>query len=110
MRVVLTSVDSEAAAGALARALVEERLAACVNIIAGVRSIYRWQDTIEDGAEWLLVIKTAAPSLEALHERLHQLHPYDLPEWLVLEPSQVSDAYGAWVARSSCSEDGSEHR
>ena len=95
--VALTTVDSAAGAADLARALVDERLAACVNIVPGVRSIYRWQGAVEDATEWLLVMKTSGSRLGSLRERLLALHPYDTPEWVVLDVADASAAYAKWV-------------
>jgi periplasmic divalent cation tolerance protein len=76
--------------------LVEERLAACVNVLAPMMSTYRWKGSIEQDREQQLVIKTARPSVPALEARLRELHPYDLPEFLVLEAT-ASAAYFAWI-------------
>ncbi len=87
----------DAAAPELARTLVEERLAACVNIVAGVRSIYRWDGEICDDAEVLLVMKTAADRLEALIARAVQDHPYDCPEVIALPIEAGHAGYLDWV-------------
>jgi len=94
---VLTTIAGDDAAGALARALVAERLAACVNVLPAMTSIYRWKGAIEQESERLLLIKTAADRLPDLERRLHELHPYELPEFVVLEPGGGSDAYWEWV-------------
>ena len=98
--IVLTTLGADADAPALARALVEERLAACVNILPKVTSIYRWKGRVETDNEQQLIIKTAAHKLEALESRLRQIHPYELPEFIVLEPSETSAAYFTWVNES----------
>lgn len=88
-------------AGSAARigaALVEERLAACVNRLPGVASTYRWQGRIEHADEVLLLIKTTAERLPALQQRLPQLHPYELPELIVVEAAGCLPAYLDWVA------------
>ena len=95
--VVLTTVDSEAAGLTLARLFVDEGLVACVNLVPGLRSIYRWQGRVEDAAECLLVMKTARRRLDALHARLHQCHGYDTPEWIVIETAGISEAYRSWL-------------
>lgn len=95
--VVLTTVDSETSAQGLARQLVDERLAGCVNIVAGVTSVYRWQGAIETNGEWLLLLKTRRGDLERLEARVMALHPYDTPEWLVLAVEAVGDAYRQWL-------------
>lgn len=100
MRIVLTTVDDTDRATALARSLVEEQLAACVNIVPGIRSIYLWHNEIEDEAELLLVIKTTAGLIDALRSRLADLHPYDVPEIVVIEPESVSIPYLNWVMES----------
>ena len=101
VHVVLVSAPDAETARRLARALIEERLAACVNVIEGVRSLYRWEGQIQDDAEVLLVIKTQARRLEALTERVNALHPYDLPEVLALPVVGGSRAYLDWVSAES---------
>lgn len=98
--VVLTTIGADADAVALARTLVEEGLAACVNVLPPMQSVYRWQGAVQVEREQQLVIKTAPAKLPALEARLHQLHPYELPEFLVLG-AEGSVAYTAWVASSS---------
>lgn len=95
---LITAPDLEVAAR-LARAFVEERLAACVNLVPGVRSIYRWEGKVEDDAEVLLVVKTHATRREALAARLRELHPYDVPELVFLAISAGSAPYLAWIAK-----------
>ena len=95
-----TCPDSDSAAR-IARALVEERLAACVSIVPGLRSIYRWQGTIEDAGEYLLLIKTTTGRLEALQARLPSLHPYELPELVAVEAVGGLPTYLDWVVRES---------
>ncbi len=97
---VLTTVGVDVDADALARTLVEERLAACVSVNAAMTSWYRWKGGIDHATERQLVIKTTIARLPALEARLRQLHPYELPEFLVVPTSGGSDAYLAW-ARSS---------
>jgi len=99
--IVLTTMPVEDAAAALAHTLVEERLAACVNVIGGVTSIYRWQGEIQRDRECQLVIKTRADLVEPLRERLHALHPYDVPEFVVLPISGGTPAYLAWLQAES---------
>ena len=88
-------------ADAIARALVEERLAACVNVLPGVRSTYRWQGAVEQADEVLLLIKTTADRLDALAGRLRSLHPYELPELVAVEARAGLPAYLEWVAAST---------
>lgn len=96
VRVVLVTAP-EGEAAPLGRALVAERLAACVNVVPGVRSIYRWKGEVQDDGEVLLVIKTVAARLDALVERVNALHSYDLPEVLALPAVGGSAPYLAWV-------------
>lgn len=98
--IVLTTLGAGADAQAFARVLVEEGLAACVNVIGPVTSIYRWNGKVETDAEQQLAIKTTVEALPALEARLRQLHPYELPEFLVLRPAGGSEAYLAWVRQS----------
>ena len=93
---VLTTMPADDRADQVARLLVEERLAACVNVHEPMSSTYRWHDGIETDRERQLVIKTAGRNLAALEARLRALHPYELPELIVLTAA-ASDAYAAWV-------------
>ncbi len=94
---VLVTVANESQGEQIARAIVEERLAACVNIVGSVRSIYRWQDKIEDERESLLLIKTTVPTLKKLEARVKELHSYDVPEFLVIEVDGGSAQYLSWL-------------
>jgi periplasmic divalent cation tolerance protein len=98
--IVLTTLGADADAAAIACTLVDERLAACVNILPPMTSVYRWQGKVEQDREQQMVIKTASDRVADLHARLRQLHPYELPEFLVLEATG-SDAYLAWVGESA---------
>lgn len=97
---VLTTVGADFDARALAHALVEARLAACVNIVERLHSVYRWEGRVMDDAEQLLIIKTTDARVEALREELMQRHPYDVPEFVVVAIESTSDAYGAWLFES----------
>lgn len=97
-RLVLVTAPPGAPAAELARALVTERLAACVNVLGGVTSVYRWEGAVQSDAEALLLIKTRADRLAALEARVGELHPYDVPEFVVLEPAHVEARYRAWLA------------
>ena len=97
VRVVLITAPDAAAAEKLARALVEERLAACVNVLPGVHSFYRWEGSVQDAAELLLVAKTRAERVGALAARVKELHPYDVPEVLELPATGGSQTYLDWV-------------
>ncbi len=100
--VLVTAPDAETGAR-LARTLVEERLAACANLVPGVRSIYRWEGAVQDDAEVLLLIKTRSEHCEALAARVQDLHPYDLPEVVALAATGGSTAYLDWVRTESMS-------
>lgn len=97
VRVALTTVGTEASAQYLAETLVSEGLAACVNILPGVQSYYRWQGELCRDSEWLLVLKSDAAHLPALEQRLLALHPYQTPAFTVLPASHVNDSYGRWL-------------
>jgi periplasmic divalent cation tolerance protein len=99
--VVLITAPEEETARRIARALVEERLAACVNLLPGVRSIYRWQGDVEEAAEVLLIAKTHAERVAALAARVQALHPYELPEVVTLPVTDGSEAYLRWVVAES---------
>jgi periplasmic divalent cation tolerance protein len=99
-RVVFTSAGSQAEARAIAQALVERRLAACVNIVPSVESIYRWQGKVESAQEWLLIIKTTAGTFAAVRDAITELHSYDLPECIMLGIEDGSAAYLRWVDES----------
>ena len=101
VRAVLVTAPDAEVGERLARALVDERLAACVNLIDSVRSIYRWQGNVEDDAEVLLVAKTGASRCEALAARVEALHPYELPEIVVLPVDGGSEPYLRWVLSES---------
>jgi periplasmic divalent cation tolerance protein len=94
--VLVTAPDAEVGAR-IGRALVEEGLAACANLVPGVRSIYRWQGAVHDDAEVLLILKTRAALSAALAARVRALHPYQLPEVLALPVAGGSEPYLDWV-------------
>ncbi|MCX6851634.1 MAG: divalent-cation tolerance protein CutA [Verrucomicrobia bacterium] len=81
-------------------ALVESQLAACVNLIPAIESIYRWQGKIETSPEVLAIFKTTPTSWPLFESRLRELHPYDLPEIVALRPEQVAESYAKWVVES----------
>ena len=97
IRIVLTTIGAETDAVALAKTLVEERLAACVNVLPAMISTYRWKGAVEQDREHQVVIKTAADRLAALEARLRELHPYELPELLILDVDDGGAKYLAWV-------------
>jgi periplasmic divalent cation tolerance protein len=94
---VLTTFPDIAAARSAAETLVTESLAACVQLLPGVESIYRWQGNLERSAEVLAIIKTTPETWPALQTRLRSLHPYDVPEILALPAAQVDEAYLRWA-------------
>ena len=96
--VVLSAVGAPPDAERIARALVEERLAACVNVVPGVVSIYRWKGNVEQEPELMLVIKTLAERVDALKARLLELHPYELPEVVVIPIVGGHQPYLDWLA------------
>jgi periplasmic divalent cation tolerance protein len=101
VHLVLTTAANPDEATLLARTLVEERLAACATLIPGVRSIYRWQGKVESSTETLLLLKTCTAQLAALEARLHALHSYETPEFLVLGVEACGQPYLAWLLAST---------
>jgi periplasmic divalent cation tolerance protein len=99
--IVLSTIAGDFDAGPLARTLVEERLAACVNLLPPMTSTYAWQGRIEQEREQQLIIKTAASRVAALEARLRELHPYEVPEFLVIPVAGGSEAYLRWVREST---------
>lgn len=99
--VILVTVPDPEKAAEIARALVEERLAACGNVLPGARSIYRWEGKIQDEREALLLLKTSRARFEALRARLVALHPYQVPEILAVPVEAGSAPYLAWIARET---------
>ena len=95
---ILSTCPDADTAQRLARTLVEERLAACVSLLPGVVSTYRWQDRVEQATEVQLLAKTSTDRREALMARLAELHPYELPEILAVETAAGLPAYLDWVA------------
>jgi periplasmic divalent cation tolerance protein len=99
--IVLTTVGTAFDVTLLARTLVDEHLAACVNVLPPMQSIYRWQGQVHVDDERQLVIKTSSDRLEALQLRLTALHPYELPEFLVVEVARGSQAYLEWLGAAT---------
>jgi len=97
IQIVLTTAATPEEATRLARTLVEERLAACATLIPAVQSIYHWQGQIESSTETLLLLKTGPDQIPALEARLHQLHSYQTPEFLVLAVEAASQPYLDWL-------------
>lgn len=94
--IVLTTMPDDSRTDELAQTLIDERLAACVNIHGPMTSTYRWKGSIEREPERQVVIKTTRERLSALASRLRALHPYELPEFIVVE-GRAEDAYGGWI-------------
>ncbi len=101
LNAVLVTAGSEQQAVSIARALVDERLAACVNIVGPVRSIYRWRDAVEDDREYLLIIKTRAALYAKVERRVRELHTYEVPEVLALSADRGSLPYVKWLLEST---------
>ena len=99
--VVLVTVGSESEAETIATALLDERLAACVNIGGPIRSLYRWQGRIADDREWQLVIKTRSDLFDALADRVRVLHSYDVPEIIGLPVTVGNPAYLEWLEEAT---------
>ena len=95
--VVYITVSSSAEAETIARAIVSEKLAACVNVVPGIRSFYRWEGKVQDDAELLLIVKTLRPTLNALYERIRELHSYEVPEFIVVPVAEGSQDYLDWL-------------
>ena len=98
---VLTTLPADADATAFATALVEGRLAACVNLLAPMHSVYRWQGQIEQDTERQLIVKTARDRVDALWQRVREMHPYDVPEFVVLPIVDGNEAYLRWLGEST---------
>jgi periplasmic divalent cation tolerance protein len=99
-RIVLCTAGSEEEARKIARHLVEQRLAACVNIVPQIESIYRWQGKLESAREWLLLIKTTENIFPAVRDAIRELHSYELPECISISVEDGSPAYLEWIDQS----------
>ena len=100
-RIILTTAGSKEEAGKIAHALVERRLAACVNIVPQIESVYRWQAKIETAQEWLLLIKTQTGLYERVRDAVKELHSYELPECVMLEVTAGSQEYLDWIDKNT---------
>ncbi len=100
-RIVLSTASSEEEAGKIARHLVEHRLAACVNILPRIQSIYRWQGKVEEAQEWLLLIKTTAGKFADVSDAIRKMHSYDLPECIAIPIEEGSSEYLKWMDQST---------
>jgi periplasmic divalent cation tolerance protein len=99
-RMVLSTAGSQEEARAIARALVERRLAACVNIVSSLESVYRWEEKVDSAQEWLLVIKTTEAAVPKVRGAIAELHSYDLPECVTLAIEDGSTEYLKWIEES----------
>jgi periplasmic divalent cation tolerance protein len=95
--VILSTCGSEAEAQMLARLLVDARLAACVNVMGGVQSFYRWQGKVESGAEWLLMIKSSRDRFAQVRAAIEEAHSYEVPEIVALPIVEGAPSYLAWM-------------
>lgn len=96
-RLVLTTCGSEDEARKIARHLVEHRLAACVNIVPKIQSVYRWQGKVEEGEEWLLLIKTTTDKFSQVRDAIRSLHSYEVPECVSIALDDGSAPYLRWI-------------
>jgi len=103
-RIVLSTTGSAAEAHKIAHHLVENQLAACVNIVPNIQSIYRWQGKVESSQEWLLVIKTTAEKFKIVRDAIRELHSYDLPECVAIAIEDGSAQYLEWIGESVAAE------
>jgi periplasmic divalent cation tolerance protein len=99
-RIILSTAGSKEEAQKIAHALVDERLAACVNIVGPIGSIYRWKGALESADEWLLLVKTTKANFPAVQQAIRRLHSYELPECIQLAIEQGSAEYLNWIAES----------
>jgi periplasmic divalent cation tolerance protein len=99
-KLVFTTAGSNEEARKIGRALVERRMAACVNIVPRVESVYRWEGKVEEAQEWLLVIKTTAAAFERVREAIRELHSYNLPECICVSIEDGSPEYLQWIGES----------
>lgn len=95
--IVLTTAGSADEAKKIAHALVERKLAACVNVVPKIQSVYRWQGQVEEAEEFLLIIKTARPKQEEVNAAIRALHSYELPECIALAIEDGSEEYLKWI-------------
>lgn len=96
-RLVLTTASSVEESKKIARALVDSRLAACVNIIPRIESVYRWESKVEEAQEYLLLIKTTAEAFPGVREAIQRLHSYEVPECIALAVEEGSEVYLKWI-------------
>lgn len=95
--IILTTVSDKEDAKRIAKTLVEEHLAACISIIENINSVYEWQGKICDDIEYLLAVKSIGNKGKEIFKRIQELHPYEVPELLMLEVADIGDKYWAWM-------------
>jgi periplasmic divalent cation tolerance protein len=101
LRIVFCTFSDSASARQIGTLLIEKQLAACVNLLPAVESIYRWQGAIETGTETLAIFKTTAATFPEFQKALAEMHPYEVPEIIALEPTQVAEKYRDWVVNQT---------
>ncbi len=99
-RIILTTAASKEEAEKIAQALVGRRAAACVNIVSGMQSIYRWKGTVEEAAEWMMIVKTTKAMVPQVLSIVRELHSYEVPEMIVLPIESGSETYLQWIGES----------
>jgi len=99
--IVLTTLPADADGAAFGRTLIEERLAGCVNLLPAMESLYRWEGQVEQDTERQVIIKTSRERVVALWDRIRELHPYEVPEFVVIPITDGSDAYLRWLGEST---------
>jgi periplasmic divalent cation tolerance protein len=99
-RIIFTTAGSKEEAQRIARALVERKLAACVNLAGPIESVYWWKAQVETASEWLLIIKSTAAAFERVRDTIRELHSYELPECIAVPVEAGSEEYLAWIADS----------
>lgn len=105
LMIAITTVDSIEQADRLAKSLLAQRLAACVQVDGPITSCYRWRNQVERDTEWRLIIKSPPERIEAVRQCVHQCHPYDLPQWVVIA-AEASAGYARWAADATAAEQG----
>lgn len=97
LQLVLTTLEKKQDAQRIAKTLVQERLAACVSLLAPVQSYYRWEGKLQKSQEWMLLIKTDSRSFNKLKQRIEAIHPYKCPEIIAMAANQVNALYYKWL-------------
>jgi periplasmic divalent cation tolerance protein len=101
LRILVTTFSKEEQATEIIRTLIREQLAACGTLLRGARSIYVWQGNLEDGEETVVILKTTTAAATAAATRLKELHPYEVPEILILSAECANAAYGQWISENT---------